>query len=244
MLDHIGAPDFPVYAREEGERLVEIAGRLCYKSFSVDLNPNIVKVRTDEREYIENILKQHHGSVLEHATVSFALIGVSRILTHELVRHRAGTAFSQESGRFVRLDSFELYRPDAIGEVLEELGETDPGAIALAYEDLENMVLLYERHFQNYIDKLPWDRMNFNQKKRVTSAMRRYSLAGTVNNIVVTANHRAWRHMIEMRTSPGAEEEIVKVFSVIAAHLKHEYPMIYQDMTQEGTHWKFEHSKV
>ena len=62
-------------------------------------NPNVSKVRADRREYFANILRSAHGSVLEHANYSFALRNVSRVLTHELVRHRAGSAFSQESLR-------------------------------------------------------------------------------------------------------------------------------------------------
>jgi thymidylate synthase (FAD) len=86
--------------------LAELAGRRCYLSFGTredGLNPNVVKIREDQEAYIANILSSKHGSVLEHAQFTFALEGVSRVLTHELVRHRAGTAISQESGRYVRL---------------------------------------------------------------------------------------------------------------------------------------------
>ena len=68
------------------------------------LNKNVSKVRTDHDEYLRNILKQRHGSVLEHVTYSFVFHNVIRVLTHELVRHRPGVAISQESMRFVRLD--------------------------------------------------------------------------------------------------------------------------------------------
>src|SRR5271168_1529537 len=86
-----------------GETLVEFGGRACYRSWEPGLNPNVTKVRTDQREYFANILRSAHGSVMEHANYSFALRNVSRVLTHELVRHRAGSAFSQESLRYVRL---------------------------------------------------------------------------------------------------------------------------------------------
>src|SRR3954454_19864335 len=80
-----------------GELLVEFGGRACYRSWEPGLNPNVTKVRTDQREYFANLLRSAHGSVLEHANYSFALLNVSRVFTHELVRHRAGSAFSQES---------------------------------------------------------------------------------------------------------------------------------------------------
>ena len=70
-----------------GELLVEFAGRACYRSWEPGLNPNVSKVRTDQREYFANILRSAHGSVLEHANYSFALRNVGRPFTHELVRH-------------------------------------------------------------------------------------------------------------------------------------------------------------
>ena len=78
----------------DGERLAEFAGRLCYMS---QKNP----ANRATRDYLENIKKQGHGSVLEHANYSLLLEGVSRSLTHELVRHRAGFAYSQLSQRYV-----------------------------------------------------------------------------------------------------------------------------------------------
>ena len=80
-----------------GELLVEFAGRACYRSWEPGLNPNVSKIRTDQREYFANILRSAHGSVLEHASYSFALRNISRVFSHELVRHRAGSAFSSPS---------------------------------------------------------------------------------------------------------------------------------------------------
>ena len=88
----------------DGERLAEFAGRLCYMS---QHNP----ASRSTRDYLENIKKQGHGSVLEHANYSLLLEGVSRSLTHELVRHRAGFAYSQLSQRYVDESRGELRRP-------------------------------------------------------------------------------------------------------------------------------------
>ena len=94
------------------ETLVEFMGKICYRSWVPGLNPNVKKVREDQKGYIENILRSKHGSVLEHAYFSFIFCGVSRIFTHELVRHRAGVAISQESMRFVRLDDIPFWMPE------------------------------------------------------------------------------------------------------------------------------------
>src|SRR5919109_3482638 len=91
----------------DGEKLAEFAGRLCYMS---QKNP----ANRATREYLENIKKQGHGSVLEHANYSLLLEGVSRSLTHELVRHRAGFAYSQLSQRYVDESDASFVVPPAI----------------------------------------------------------------------------------------------------------------------------------
>src|ERR1700761_8108076 len=94
----------------DGERLAEFAGRLCYMS---QHNP----AKRETREYLENIKKQGHGSVLEHANYSILFEGVSRSLTHELVRHRAGFAYSQLSQRYVdESDAAFVVPPAMIGD--------------------------------------------------------------------------------------------------------------------------------
>src|SRR5256885_3505962 len=89
-------------APDNGETLIELAGRICYESFEVGLNPNVTKIRLDPKDYFENLLRKGDGSVAEHALVNFVMIGVSRVMTHELVRHRVGVAVWQEAPRYVR----------------------------------------------------------------------------------------------------------------------------------------------
>lgn len=205
-------------AESGGEQLVEVAGRTCYKSFGIDLNKNLTKVRTNHEEYIGNILKTHHGSVLEHATTTVGLINVSRILTHELVRHRAGCAYSQESMRFVRLEDVGMYIPSCISE--------DEEAEAI----FKSQCVSAEKAYIALTKRLIRDDMPFAKKKEITSAIRRIAPSGHSTNIVVTANHRAWRHLIELRTAEGAEEEIRLVFHDIACQFVQRYPAFYQDM--------------
>ena len=70
-LEHISGSD--------GEQLIELAGRRCYKSFKPGLNPNVTKIRKESAEYHKNTLKARHGSIDEHVTVTFAIEGVSRV---------------------------------------------------------------------------------------------------------------------------------------------------------------------
>src|ERR1700747_2972749 len=96
----------------EAQDLAEFAGKMCYRSWEPGLNPNVRKVRDDQEVYLQNILKQAHGSVLEHVSFSFVLHNVSRVFTHEIARHRPGTAISQESLRYVRLDELPFWFPE------------------------------------------------------------------------------------------------------------------------------------
>lgn len=219
FLNAIGAENWhiPTEVKSDGELLVEVAGRTCYKSFGTDLNKNLSRVRTDHVEYIGNILATKHGSVLEHATTTVGLVNISRILTHELVRHRAGCAYSQESMRFVRLEDVGMYIPDCIK--------------SSGYEAIfENAVKDAETAYRTLTDVMIKDDMPFSKKKEITSAIRRIAPSGHATNLIITANHRAWRHMIELRTAGGVEEEIGVVFFEIAMDFKKRYPAFYQDM--------------
>src|SRR3990172_4075932 len=110
-LVHIGVPDWGTDAPTDSEELIEVMGRLCYRSFEPGMNPNVTKVREGSEAYLGNILQVKHGSVLEHPTLQFIFADVSRVFTHELVRHRVGVAISQESLRFVRLTDIPFWFP-------------------------------------------------------------------------------------------------------------------------------------
>jgi thymidylate synthase (FAD) len=215
-----------------GEHLVEFAGRLCYRSWEPGLNPNVTRIRTDQREYFANILRAQHGSVLEHANYSFALRNVSRVFTHELVRHRAGSAFSQESLRYVRLT---------------DIGFRVPPALEAVRDKVVSLVEQLEEFQVSAADELGLDDegVPFNVKKEVTSALRRLAPIGLSTDILWTANIRTLRHVIEMRTAPGAEEELRMVFDRIAELMCAEAPNLFQDFKRlDDGSWVPEYRKV
>ena len=215
-----------------GELLVEFGGRACYRSWEPGLNPNVSKVRTDQREYFANILRSAHGSVLEHANYSFALRNVSRVFTHELVRHRAGSAFSQESLRYVRLADIGFRVPPALEPVRDRL--------LSIVEQLEEFQVSAAAELGIDADGVP-----FHVKKEVTSALRRLAPIGLSTDIVWTANARTLRHVIEMRTAEGAEEALRLVFDKVAQIMLAEAPGLFQDFTrQPDGSWAPEHHKV
>lgn len=219
-LENIGAEGFKFGEdAAPGEKLAEAAGRLCYKSWKPGLNPNVTKIREGNRVYIENILKSRHGSVLEHVSLSFLIENGSRIYTHEQVRHRAGVAYSQESLRYVRLTEVGMFVPSCI--------KNDPEALKKFIELTE----IAEQGQKWFADHYKIDQIkDFHIKKELTSAFRRVAPMGVATSIILTANIRALRHMIAMRTSAGAEEEIIVIYKEIASICQLVYPAFFQDM--------------
>jgi thymidylate synthase (FAD) len=214
------------------ETLVEFAGRACYRSWEPGLNPNVSRVRTDPRAYLDNVLASGHGSVLEHASYTFAFRDVSRVFTHELVRHRAGSAFSQESLRYVRLTDIGFRIPPALEPLREQ--------VVSIVEQLEELQVSAARELGIDDEGVP-----FAVKKEVTSALRRLAPIGLSTDIVWTANVRTLRHVIALRTAPGAEEELRLVFDMVARLALDEAPALFQDFTRDadGT-WTAAHGKV
>ncbi len=217
---------------DEAELLVEFAGRACYRSWEPGLNPNVTRVRTDRREYFANILASAHGSVLEHASYTFAFRDVSRVFTHELVRHRAGSAFSQESLRYVRLTDIGFRVPPALEPVRDR--------VVSLVEQLEELQLTAAEELGLDEEGIP-----FSVKKEITSALRRLAPIGLSTDIIWTANVRTLRHVIEMRTAEGAEEELRLVFDKVAQRMCEEAPDLFQDFrrSDDGS-WVPEHRKV
>ncbi len=208
-------------APNPGELLVEFGGRACYRSWEPGLNPNVTRVRTDQGEYFENLLASGHGSVLEHANYSLAFRNVSRVFTHELVRHRAGSAFSQESLRYVRLT---------------DLGFRVPPALEPVRDQVLSIVEALEEFQRTAADTLGIDAegVPFHVKKEVTSALRRLAPIGLSTDIIWTANLRTLRHVIEMRTAEGAEEELRLVFDLVARMMRREAPHIFGDFALDA----------
>lgn len=226
FLDALGVPEWHTDAESESEELCEVAGKSCYLSFSTDLNKNLTRVgtRSNEQYLQEGIIATKHGSVLEHATVTLAFVNVSRVFTHELVRHRAGAAYSQVSGRYVRTDEINYFLPSCIKE-----NKAATICFQEAFERQEEWMAAIAKLFD--IDNMK----DFTLKKILTSAFRRLIGNGQVNHIIATFNHRALRNIIQLRTSRHAEEEIRIAFNQVFALVSGRYPALYKDAKLEST---------
>ncbi len=208
-----------------GQKLSEVAGRVCYMSFA--------KPRPGgNAAYLKHILEVGHGSVLEHAVWNILLTGVSRSFTHELIRHRAGFGYSQLSQRYVDESVAEYVEPDIIADD-PECHAVFEAAIAeahAAYLKLSDRLAAMLGHVE---DKTM-------RRKIARQAARCVLPNATETKIFVTANARAWRHFIELRGSEFAEPEIRKVAVAICRALQAEAPSLFGDYTYrplpDGSH--------
>jgi thymidylate synthase (FAD) len=197
-----------------GEHLTEVAGRLCYMSFAKP-RPGGNKV------YLEHILEVGHGSVLEHAVWNLIFTGISRSLTHELIRHRAGWGYSQLSQRYVDESVAEYVEPDVIAgdQALHKLWLEAIGHCHQAYMELTEKLI---SKFQDEPDKTL-------RRKLARQAARSVLPNATETKIFVTANSRALRHFIELRASRHAEVEIRKLAIAVLRIMQQEAPNIFGD---------------
>lgn len=202
----------------EGEALTSFYAKLCYASLTIGKNDNVTRIR-DIPDNIRATLDSGHGSVFEHVSLNFVVANCSRVFTHELVRHRVGTAFSQTSGRYVRGDEVNLVF-DPILEPVRHL--------------IEEVQKIIEFKYRHMVEKMGLNDMkDFAQKKKITSALRRILPNGQSNEIGFSCNLRALRHTVQLRTSRHAEWEIREVFGQIYRLTKSKYPLLFYGAKEE-----------
>ena len=239
FLKDIDAGGWTTDTDNGAEVISEIMGRLCYRSFDVSLNKNLTRVRQGNSTYLKNVISSQHGSVLEHSVVNFIFSKVSRVATHELVRHRAGTAVSQESLRFVRLDRLDYFSPSCV--------KNNNPEVETYFREMFTQAELFLERLNNF-SQIDSSENSFAYKKELTSAFRRIIPDGITTTIGWSANFRTLRHVIELRTSRHAEEEIRLLFAEVAKQCFERWPNIFQDHVIEEYNgiWevKFEAKKI
>ena len=197
----------------DAENLIEFSGRSCYQSFHRP-NPKTAK----NLDYLTRTLfDQNHWSIAEHATATLYATGVSRALTHELIRHRH-LSYSQLSQRFVDESDANVVEPPALrGE------PKNPNEKSLWESQIEKSIENYEREAQGLMD-IGYGR------KQAREAARSHLPNAVETRIVVTGNHRAWAEVILRRIAPDADAEI-RGFSRLALEaLRPAAPTIYKEV--------------
>src|SRR2546427_3015748 len=219
----IARPEFlePEHLRVEwrgdataGERLAEFAGRVCYMS---QHNP----ASRTTAEYLENIKKQGHGSVLEHAVYVLLIEGISRSCSHELVRHRAGFGYSQLSQRYVDESHAAFVMPPAI--------QSDPHLEADWEREVADAQAAYVHAVEALLERYAWVSDKVHRRKLAREAARSVLPNATEVKIVVSGNARAWRTMLELRCGEGAELEIRRLAVAGLRVLQREASALFSD---------------
>jgi thymidylate synthase (FAD) len=219
--------NFPGYVDDptplpDSSQLCKISGQVCYASFGERRTRN-----DNAAAYFERLTSAGHGSVLEHASFSSLLYGVSRSVTHELVRHRAGAAFSQISQRYVsgsvlRFVERPEYQED---EELHRLFVQRADRAAAEYEAMAEQLL--ERQ-EGGASMLTAD-YRTDARKKVQQTARSLLPNETEASMVFTGNVRALRHIIEMRADAHAESEIRNLALRIFLCLRTADPILFGD---------------
>lgn len=158
-----------------------------------------------EKAFIRMLIKRGHLSVLEHAYAAFRISGVSRAFTHQLVRHRL-CSFIQQSQRYVDESNFNFIEPQSI--------KNNPEAHSIFTESIDNAR-------KTYVEL---------QKLGIKNEDARFVLPNAAESqIVVTANLREWRHIVELRGEPDAQWEIRRAAIEILKILKKHAPTVFGD---------------
>lgn len=206
------------------QQVAEFAGRLCYLSFGPEAGleggHKLIPGRTTNTEYLANILRTRHGSVLEHGVWTVLIEGVSRALTHELVRHRH-FSFSQLSQRYVDESEVAFVLPPEIAP--------DSEAFELFRKSCERALDDYRQLLARIEEQVKDEPSATLRRKRARQTARSLLPNATETKIVVTGNARAWRHFIELRASEGADTEIRVLAIKVLRLLQQEAPNLFGD---------------
>lgn len=204
-----------------GQALAEFAGRACYQSWR---KPN--PATATNGGYLRHILEVGHLSVLEHGSVTFYLTGVSRSLTHELIRHRH-FSYSQLSQRYVPERDAAMVEPEVIAED-PELHEAFVAATAASVRAYNELLEGLERKFARAAGEAGAANATL-LKKQARQAARAVLPNATETRIVVTGNYRAWRHFIAMRATEHADVEIRQLAVECLRQLQGVAPNVFSD---------------
>ncbi|MGB9636590.1 MAG: FAD-dependent thymidylate synthase [Thermoplasmata archaeon] len=190
----------------EPERVVAMAAKTCHTR-TVEEAMNLSE--REIKKIISIVLKSGHFSVLEHASFTFAVEDVSRVLTHQLVRHRIAS-YSQQSQRYVKLEDLPLVVPPDI--------EKNPEAKAIFSETAEKCMDTYNKLIE----------------KGFTIEDARYILPSAIKtNIIVTMNARELLHFFALRCCERSQWEIRELANAMLAEVKKVAPNIFADAGPE-----------
>lgn len=212
----------------EPEKVISMAAKLCYSSVGVD---DIEKNLTDESidKFLNMLINMGHESPLEHVSFTFAVEGISRACSHQLVRHRIAS-YSQQSQRYVKLDQFEYIIPKEIEEI-DEAKEIFINAMKQDQDTYDKLVdILFEKHYNNLIKigKNEKEAKREAEKKSIEDA--RYVFPNACETkLVFTMNTRTLYNFLHHRCCERAQWEIRDLSIEMLRQLKEVAPILFKN---------------
>lgn len=236
--------DHPQYKLPPGgtasERLIAHGGKGCYDSYGED--------GRSIKEHIAGIISSRHGSVLEHANISVFIAGVSRGCSHEIVRHRAGFAYSQRSTRYTKEEDaafvMEPYYAKLqlvgapFGEGFEDFKDLskltlDEASILGGFKmQCASALEAYTRATELLFEQSPREKSGVERRKWARGKARQLLPHALETRLTMTGNLRSWRFFLEERSGPGAEPEIRRLASHVMEAIHIHAPFIFSDMLE------------
>lgn len=209
------------------ENVVANAARLCYSDLDIE---DLFNKHTDEQnqKMIENLMSLGHESPIEHVYFTFGIEGVSRTLTHQLVRHRIAS-YSQQSQRYVRLNQFEYVIPQHI--------ENNPRAKELFVKAMEEdqkyydeiLNILYDDHYRNYVGEGINPRIAAHKAEKEAMEDARYVFPNACETkIIVTMNVRTLLNFFKLRSCRRAQHEIMQLSDKMLIECKKVAPSLFK----------------
>lgn len=214
------------------ENIIAVAGKVCYDSYGLD--------GRGVAEHVQGLAKQAHGSVLEHVNVGLFIAGVSRGLSHELVRHRVGFAYSQRSTRYADEDDCAMVlAPEyasiylAAQEDRSRVCDNNLRLLDSHISGFEHQRRLYGQHVNQLLAMADPSLTKTQARKWARGTARQNLPHALETRLVVTGNLRAWRHFMTMRTHASAEGEIRRLAVQVWFTLRDLAPNAFRDCTTE-----------
>jgi thymidylate synthase (FAD) len=230
--------DHPSYALPDGgtpsERLITHAGKGCYDSYGRD--------GRGIPEHIHNLLASRHGSVLEHANVSLFIEGISRGCSHEVVRHRAGFAYSQRSTRYTNeaeasivLEPYmaELYERKALENFCEgqcQMGMEESAIINSFIMQCEDAFKAYNLQVEWLMEEAPKEKKGTDRRKWARGKARQLLPHALETRLTMTGNLRSWWHFLEARSDRGAEPEMRRLANAVMNTIIGVAPLVFMPL--------------
>lgn len=243
-------PDYKIPAYDTpAEAITAHAGKGCYDSYGTD--------GRSIGEHISSLIESKHGSVLEHANFTLFITGISRGLSHEFVRHRAGFAYSQRSTRYTKEEGAAIVLSPHMADIYERWNSGDPITTNNERELIKSFIQSCEDSLNDYSacvmmlmgiseNEIEQKALGFrhsdqNHRKWARGQARQLLPHALETRMTVTGNLRAWRHFFEQRSSRWAEDEIRRLSNAIYGALVPHVGMIMADYDSDSIRGYYEY---